>query len=132
MNPPTTPLGPLLQPFFGESLGTQTQASPHTIASDRATVRLWRECRRDTHGMAPAATGLADLEVPVLLAFLNHLEPTRRNAPRSRHLRLAARRAFFRLVALRDPARGHHAARVLAIPVTRAALDVVSQGRACV
>jgi integrase/recombinase XerD len=125
MTPHTTPLGPLLQHFFVDDLCTQKRVSPQPIASYRDTVRLLLECLRDTHGMAPAAAGLADLDVPVLLAFLDHLEHTRHNALRSRHLRLAAIRSFFRLVALRHPASVHQAARVLAIPVTRADRQVV-------
>jgi integrase/recombinase XerD len=120
-----TQLGPLLQHFFVDYLCTQKRASPQTIASYHDTFRLLLEFLRDTHGIAPAAAGIADLDVPVLLAFLDHLEHGRHNAIRSRNLRLAAIRSFFRLVALRDPASVHHAARVLAIPVKRADRQVV-------
>jgi integrase/recombinase XerD len=125
MKPHATQLGPLLQHFFVDYLCTQKRASPQTIASYRDTFRLLLEFLRDTHGIAPAAAGIADLDVPVLLAFLDHLEHGRHNAIRSRNLRLAAIRSFFRLVALRDPASVHHAARVLAIPVKRADRQVV-------
>jgi integrase/recombinase XerD len=125
MTPHATPLGPLWQRFFVESLGTQKRASPPTIASYRDTFRLLLELLRDTHGIEPAAAGVADLDVPVLLACLDHLEHARHHSIRSRNLRLAAIRAFFRLVALRDPARVQHAARVLAIPVKRTDRQVV-------
>ena len=93
--------------------------------SYRDTFRLLLEFLHDTHGIEPSAAGIADLEVPVLLAFLDHLEYARHNAIRSRNLRLAAIRSFFRLVALRDPASVNQAARVLAIPVKRADRQVV-------
>lgn len=125
MKPHATPLGPLVQSFFVESLWTQKRASPHTIASYRDTFRLLLAFLRDTHGIEPAAAGIADLEVPVLLSFLDHLEHARHNAIRSRNLRLAAIRSFFRLVALRDPASVNHAARVLAMPVKRVDRQVV-------
>jgi integrase/recombinase XerD len=115
-----TPLGPLLQRVVVESLGTQKRASPHTSASDRATLRLVLEFLRATHRLEPAAAGGADLDGPVLLACLDHRAHVRHNAPRSRTLRLAAIRSFWRLVARRDPASVHHAARVLALPVQRA------------
>src|SRR5205823_2568192 len=73
MQPHATPLGPLLQRFFVESLCTQKRASPHTIARDRDTCRLLLELLRDTPSIAPAAAGVADLAGPVLLAFLDHL-----------------------------------------------------------
>jgi integrase/recombinase XerD len=108
-----------------EYLGTQKRVRPQTIASDRDPFRLLLEFLRDTHGIGAAAAGIADLDVPVLLAFLDHLEHARHNAIRSRNLRLAAIRSFCRLVALGDPASVHHAARVLAIPVKRADRQVV-------
>jgi integrase/recombinase XerD len=51
--------------------------------------------------------------------FFNHLEQQRGNTVRSRNLRLAAIRSFFRLVALRDPASVAIVIRVLAIPSKR-------------
>jgi integrase/recombinase XerD len=125
MHPHTTPLGPLWQRVCGEYLCTQQRARPHTIARDRDPVRVVREFLRATHGMAPAAAGLAALEVPVLRACLEDLAHTRHHAIRSRPLRLAAIRSCCRRVARRDPASVQHAARVLAIPVTRAERPVV-------
>jgi integrase/recombinase XerD len=125
MKPHATPLGPLLQSFVVEYLCTQKRASPQTIARSRDTFRLLLEFLRDTHSIEPAAAGVADLDVPVLLAFLDHLEHMRHNSIRSRHVRLAAIRSCFRRVALRDPASVHHAARVLAMPVKRADRQVV-------
>jgi hypothetical protein len=62
---------------------------------------------------------ITDLEVTVILAFLAHLERQRRNSVRSRNIRLAAIRSFFRLVALRDPESVGLATQVLAIPIKR-------------
>jgi integrase/recombinase XerD len=108
-----------------EYLCTRKQASPRTIARYRDTFRLLLEFLRDTHGIESAAAGVAELDVPVLLAFLDHLEHMRHNAIRSRQLCLAAIRSFFRLVALRDPVSSNQVARVLALPVTRADRQVV-------
>jgi site-specific recombinase XerD len=80
---------------------------------------LLLEFVHDKHKIEPAAVSIKDLDVPVILAFLDHLEQSRHNSIRSRNLRLAAIRSFFRLVALRDPASVGQAARVLAIPVKR-------------
>jgi len=112
-------IGPLLQNFFVEYLCNQKRVSPQTIASYRDTFRLLLEFIRDKHKIEPAAVSIKDLDVPVILSFLDHLEQSRHNSIRSRNLRLAAIRSFFRLVALRDPAQVSQAARVLAIPVKR-------------
>jgi site-specific recombinase XerD len=112
-------IGPLLQQFFVEYLCNQKRVSPQTIASYRDTFRLLLEFIRDQHGIEPTAVALKDLEVPVILAFLDHLEQARHNSIRSRNQRLAALRSFFRLVALREPAHVGQATQVLAIPVKR-------------
>jgi integrase len=57
--------------------------------------------------------------VPAILAFLDSLEKKRGNSVRTRNIRLAAIRSFFRLVALRDPDSVGLATRILAIPVKR-------------
>jgi site-specific recombinase XerD len=54
-----------------------------------------------------------------VLRFLDYLEQERGNAVRSRNIRLAAIRSFFRFVALRDPDSLGIVTRVLAIPVKR-------------
>ncbi len=125
MNQPSALIGPLLQNFFVDFLCTQKRASPQTIASYRDTFRLLLEFIRERHSTEPVAVRVSDLDVPVILAFLDHLEYARHNSVRSRNLRLAAIRSFFRVVALRDPASVNQAYRVLAIPVKRADHQVV-------
>ena len=98
-----TLIGPLLEKFFVEFLCTQKCASTETIASYRDTIRLLLHYIKETKGIAPAAVRIVDLDVPVILAFLDHLEESRKNSVRSRNVRLAAIRSFFRVVALRDP-----------------------------
>jgi site-specific recombinase XerD len=62
---------------------------------------------------------MADVDAPVVLRFLNYLEQERGNSVRSRNICLAALRAFFRFMALRDPDHLGIVTRVLAIPVKR-------------
>jgi site-specific recombinase XerD len=119
MKQDTHSIGPLLQQFFVEYLCNQKRVSPQTIASYRDTFRLLLEFIRNQDGIEPATVSLKDLAVPVILAFLDHLEQARHNSIRSRNQRLAALRSFFRLVALREPAQVGQATQVLAIPVKR-------------
>jgi len=121
MNKPSRPLliGPLLQSFFSEHLCSHKRASIQTIASYRDTFRLLLSYVQQTTGVEPSALRITDLEVPVILSFLAHLEEQRHNSVRSRNIRLAAIRSFFRLVALRDPDSVDLATRVLAIPIKR-------------
>ena len=121
MNKPSRPLlvGPLLQSFFSEHLCSHKDASIQTIASYRDTFRLLLSYVQQTACIEPSALRITDLQVTVILAFLAHLEEQRRNSVRSRNIRLAAIRSFFRLVALRDPDSVGLAAQVLAIPIKR-------------
>lgn len=115
----STLIGQLLENFFVEFLCTQKGASTATIASYRDTIRLLLEYIQETKGTKPAAVRLSDLDVPVILSFLDHLEQSRQNSVRSRNARLAAIRSFFRVVALRDPTSVNQASRILAIPTKR-------------
>jgi site-specific recombinase XerD len=115
----STPIGPLLQGFFVEHLYAHKQVSPRTVESYRDTFRLLLEYVRDTSGKEPCLVEVADLDAPVILAFLEHLEKARHNQAQSRNVRLAAVRSFFRVAALRDPVSVSIAARVLAIPAKR-------------
>jgi len=62
---------------------------------------------------------LADLDAPVILDFLDHLETVRHNSARTRNARLAAIHSFMRYASVRDPASLPIATRVLAIPAKR-------------
>jgi integrase/recombinase XerD len=92
-----TLLAPTLEAFFVERLMTQRQASPHTIAGYR----------------------VADLDVRLISAFLDHLEHERGNSATTRNVRLAAIRSLFRYAAFKHPEHAAVIERVLALPAKR-------------
>ncbi len=112
-------IAPHVQAFFADYLCQQRRLSPQTIMSCRDTFRLLLTFLRDQTGIEPSALRMADVDAPVVLSFLNHLEQERGNSVRSRNSRLSAIRSFFRCVALRDPDSLGIVTRVLAIPVKR-------------
>ena len=112
--------GALLQAFFSEHRLRHKRASAHTVAAYRDTFRLLLKFLSMTRGKIPAAVDIDDLDVPVILSFLDDLENGRQNSIRSRNQRLAAIRSLFRYIALRDPESVSIASRVLAIPFKRA------------
>jgi integrase/recombinase XerD len=116
---PSHVVAPHVQAFFAEYLCQQRRLSPQTIISCRDTFRLWLMFLRDHIGVEPSALRMADVDAPVVLSVLNYLEQERGNSVRSRNIRLAAIRSFFRLVALRDPDSLGIVTRVLAIPMKR-------------
>jgi integrase/recombinase XerD len=112
-------LAPTLQAFFTDRLVRQRQASPHTIAAYRDAMRLLLLFAEQTTGTAPSRLQIADLNAPLVGAFLDHLERDRHNSPSTRNARLAAVHSLFRFAALRHPEDAAAIARVLAIPAKR-------------
>jgi site-specific recombinase XerD len=119
-------VGPLVQGFFAEHLLGHKRASPQTVGAYRDAFRLLLDFLQARTGTEPVALRLADLDAPMILAFLDHLEEERKNTVQSRNARLAAIRSFFRYVALREPESLAVATRVLAIPTKRTHRTLVS------
>ncbi|MGH3755844.1 MAG: tyrosine-type recombinase/integrase [Pseudonocardiaceae bacterium] len=114
-----TTLAPTLQAFFTQRLIGQLGASPHTVAAYRDTCRLLLSFAGQQTGKAPSRLDLSDLDAALIGAFLEDLESTRGNSPRTRNIRLAAVRSLFRFAALRHPEHAALIQRVLAIPAKR-------------
>jgi len=112
-------LAPILQSFFTDRLHRQRQASNHTIAAYRDAIRLLVVYAADQTAKAPSDLAMADLDAPLIGAFLNHLEAGRRNSVRTRNARLAAVHSLFRHAALHRPDDAAVIQRVLAIPPKR-------------
>jgi integrase/recombinase XerD len=108
----------LLQEFF-QRLVSERGVSAHTIASYRDTFQLLLGYAQQRTGRTPSALTLEDLDAPLVLDFLDHLENVRGNSPRTRNLRLTAIRSFMRHASLRVPTALPVAQRVLAISPKR-------------
>jgi integrase/recombinase XerD len=112
-------LAPTLQAFFTDYLIRQRRASDHTIAAYRDTFKLLLTFAKQATGKAPSRLRVADLDAPLVCAFLDHLEHERRNSVRTRNARLAAIHSMFGFAALRHPEDAAVIQRVLAIPAKR-------------
>jgi integrase/recombinase XerD len=115
----TATLAPTLQAFFTDRLMRQRGASPHTIAAYRDTMRLLLLFAQQRLSKPPSTLDLADLDAPLVGAFLDHLQHQRGNSVRTRNARLAAIHSLFRFAALRHPDQAALIQRVLAIPPKR-------------
>jgi integrase/recombinase XerD len=109
----------LVQQFFTDRLGTQMEASPHTIASYRDTFRLLLRFASERTGRVPTQLRIDDLSADLISDFLVYIESERRNSARSRNTRLAGIRSFFRFVAMTEPAYLLHCQRILTLPDKR-------------
>jgi integrase/recombinase XerD len=116
---PDAKFATLLQQFFLERLIQQRNASPQTVAAYRDSFRLLLQFAQRHRGKPPERLSLGDLDAPLILAFLNHLEHERHNTIRSRNARLAAIRSFLHFAALHEPTALPAIQRVIAIPMKR-------------
>lgn len=114
-----TALSATLQAFFTDRLIRQRQASPHTLAAYRDTLRLMLVFAAARHDTEPSRLEFNDLDAACVGDFLDHLERHRGNSARTRNARLAAIRSLFRFAALRYPVYAATIERVLAIPPKR-------------
>jgi len=121
-----TALAPILQGFFTDKLINQRQASPHTIAAYRDTLRLLLAFAHRATGTQPWRLDLEQLDAGLITAFLHHLEVERGNSARTRNARLAAIRSLFRHAAWQAPEHTATIQRVLAICGKRTDTTLIS------
>jgi integrase/recombinase XerD len=114
-----TALAPSMQAYFIDRLISQRQASPNTIAAYRHTFRLLLGFATERTSTPPSALDIADLDAPLIAAFLDHLQADRHNTVSTRNNRLAAIHSLFAYLALHHPEHANTIQRVLAIPAKR-------------
>src|SRR5437870_9848264 len=109
----------LLEHFFTQRLMQQRQVSPHTISSYRDTFRLFLKFAQERLHKPPSQLKFEEVDAPLVVTFLDHLEKQRGLSARSRNLRLTAIHSFFRYAAFEALAHSAQIQRVLAIPCKR-------------
>lgn len=114
-----TAIATTLQAFFTDRMARQRQASPHTVASYRDSLRLLLVFASKRQGKEPSKLDIDDIDAALVGAFLDHIEQQRENSVRTRNVRLAAIRSLFRYAAFRHPEHAAVIERVLAIPSKR-------------
>ena len=120
-----TALAPTVEMFFTHRLATERDASPHTVAAYRDTLRLLFVFTQEHTAKAPSRLDVGDLDAELIAAFLTHLETDRGNSVSTRNARLTAIHSLFRYAALRHPEHAESIQRVLAIPAKRHEQTVV-------
>jgi integrase/recombinase XerD len=98
-----TPLAPHLTAFLRERLSRERRASPHTCDAYAYAFQLLLSFAAKRLRTQPSSLMLEQLDVPLVLDFLDDLESTRGNSPRTRNARLAAIKSFARFVEYRVP-----------------------------
>jgi len=120
-----TDLSVQLTGFLTHYLAAQRNLSPNTIKAYRDVFTLLLRYCRDVRGMALERLSIADIDAPVVEAFLDHLSDDRHASIPTRNHRLAALHAFFRYVQSEVPERLLQCQQILAIPLRRHARPLV-------
>lgn len=121
-----TPLAPHLTAFLRDRLPRERGASPHTCDAYAYGFQLLLAFAAKRLGTQPSALALEQLDVALVLAFLEDLELARGNSARTRNARLAAIRSFARFVEYRVPACVQQVRGLLAIPMKKTTEKLVS------
>ncbi len=119
-------LAPSLQGFFTDRLIGQRAASPNTIAAYKITCKLLLGFAAKQTAKPPSQLDIADLDAPLITAFLDHLEHDRNTVAATRNNRLAAIHSLFGYLALQHPEHAASVQRVLAIPHKRTERNIVT------
>jgi integrase/recombinase XerD len=114
-----TALAPPLAAFLREHLPRERRASPHTCEAYAYSFQLLVTFAARRLGTQPSRLEIEQLDVPMILVFLEYVEQERGNSARSRNARLAAIKSFFHFLEYRLPACLDQALRVHAIPMKK-------------
>jgi integrase/recombinase XerD len=115
-----TVLAPYLSAFLLEHLPRERNASPHTGEAYAHSFKLLVCFAAARLKLKPCQVEVEQLDVALILAFLQHIENERRNSVRTRNARLAAIHSFFRFLEYRLVSCLDQACQIHAIPMKKA------------
>jgi integrase/recombinase XerD len=114
-----TAVAPHFAAFLREHLPKERRASSHTCEAYAHSFRILVGFAARRLGVRPYRLEVEQLDAPLILAFLEHIEADRGNSARTRNARLAAINAFFRFLEYRLPSCLDQARRIHAIPMKK-------------
>jgi integrase/recombinase XerD len=115
-----TPIAPHVTAFFQQRLPLERRASRHTSDSYAYAFKLLLTYASERLSVPPSQLHLEQIDAPLVVDFLNHLENARGNGPSSRNVRLAAIKSFMHFLEYREPSALNQIRRILAIPLKKA------------
>jgi integrase/recombinase XerD len=114
-----TALASHLAAFLREHLPHERMASPHTCATYAYSFQLLVCFAARRLNVKPCQLEIEQLDAPLVLAFLKHIESERHNSARTRNARLAAVNSLFRFLEYRLPSCLDQSRRIHAIPMKK-------------
>ena len=90
-----TPIAPHITAFLRERLPLQRGASEHTCDSYAYAFQLLFQFASARLRVTPSALCLEQIDAPLVMDFLQHLEIDRHNSPRTRNARLVGNQILY-------------------------------------
>jgi integrase/recombinase XerD len=114
-----TPLAPLITRFLCDYMPRQRGYSPHSCEAYAISFKLLFEFAAKRTRTRPSQLSIEQLDAPLIVDFLAHIERERGNSAATRNLRLAAVKAFMHYVEHQIPSALEQSGQIEAIPVKR-------------
>ena len=114
-----TLLAPLITGFLRDYMPRQRGYSSHSCEAYAYSFRLLFAFAAKRIGTRPSQLLIEQLDAPLILDFLGHIERERGNGVATRNLRLAAIKTFMRYVEYQVPSALEQIGQIHAIPVKR-------------
>jgi integrase/recombinase XerD len=114
-----TPIAPHITAFFQQRLPLERRASVNTCDSYSYAFKLLLQYASHCLKVKPHELHLEQLDAPLILNFLSHLETARANGQNSRNTRLAAIKSFMHFIEYRVPSALEQIRRIVAIPTKK-------------
>ena len=115
-----TTLATQLSVFLREHLPRDRGASSHTCETYAYTIKLLVCFAAERLRVKPSGLEIEQIDTPLILAFLEHIESERGNSARTRNARLAAIKSFCRFLEYRLPSAIEQCRQINAIPMKKA------------
>jgi integrase/recombinase XerD len=113
------PIAPHIAAFLQQRLPLERRASPNTCDSYAHAFKLLFEYASRCLKVRPSELNLEQINAPLIVDFLGHLEADRGNGAGSRNIRLAAIKSFMHFMEYRVPSALEQIQRILAIPAKK-------------
>lgn len=114
-----TELAPLITGFLRDYMPQQRGYSPQSCETYAFSFKLLFNFAARRLGTRPSLLTIEDLDAPMIVAFLAHIEQDRGNSAATRNVRLAAIKAFMRYLEHKVPSTLEQIGRIHAIPTKR-------------
>jgi integrase/recombinase XerD len=121
-----TPLAPHVTAFLRERLPIERRASEHTCDTYAHAFRLLFQYAASQLKTTPSQLQLEQIDAPLVLRFLEHIETERGNGPTTRNSRLAAIKSFMHYVEYKVPSALEQVRQILVLPSKKTQTRLVS------